>query len=465
MSRQNIHFVTGRLAESSLRSVVAQLGTDLEWDYTIQVLPITVAALMSPQWIADRIHVPPQATRVLLPGYCYGDLSIVQQKTDAMVERGPRDVLQLPDFFGARRSVGPDFGDYDIRIIAEINHAPRLSMQQIIDRAELLAEDGADVIDVGCDPGTTWSDVGPCVRELRARGLRISIDSFNPVEIQAAANAGAELVLSVNASNRNAAADWGCEVVVIPDDVATLAGLDETIELLDRENVPMRLDPVLEPIGLGFSDSLARYATVRARYPNMEMMMGIGNLTELTDVDSAGINVLLLAICQELKIHSVLTTQVINWSRSCVRECDHARRLVHFAYTNHVPPKNVSTDLVMLRDRKLYPQGREWIEQLARQVKDQNFRLFAEDGQLHLLNASVHLADADSFSLFKRLLAEKPRNMDASHAFYLGYELCKATTALTLGKQYRQDEALDWGMLTVPEVSHRTGRSNSQSEE
>jgi hypothetical protein len=26
-------------------------------------------------------------------------------------------------------------------------------------------------------------------------------------------------------------------------------------------------------------------------------------------------------------------------------------------------------------------------------------------------------------------------------------------TALTLGKQYTQDEALNWGFLTIPEVS------------
>ncbi len=36
------------------------------------------------------------------------------------------------------------------------------------------------------------------------------------------------------------------------------------------------------------------------------MMMGIGNITELTDVDSAGINMLMLGICQELRIESVL---------------------------------------------------------------------------------------------------------------------------------------------------------------
>ena len=33
-------------------------------------------------------------------------------------------------------------------------------------------------------------------------------------------------------------------------------------------------------------------------------------------------------------------------------------------------------------------------------------------------------------------------------------EMMKAKTSLTLSKNYRQDQALDWGFLTEPEVSH-----------
>ena len=47
----------------------------------------------------------------------------------------------------------------------------------------------------------------------------------------------------------------------------------------------------------------------------------------------------------------------------------------------------------------------------------------------------------------------KIRPVDAAHAFYLGYELAKAVTALTLGKHYTQDQSLKWGFLTVPEIS------------
>ena len=80
--------------------------------------------------------------------------------------------------------------------------------------------------------------------------------------------------------------------------------------------MPFRVDPVLEPIAFGFADSLGRYLQIRKGYPQLEMMMGVGNLTELTDADSAGINVLLAGFCQELGIRSVLTTEVINWRKA-----------------------------------------------------------------------------------------------------------------------------------------------------
>src|SRR5207253_4893726 len=114
---------------------------------------------------------------------------------------------------------------------------------------------------------------------------------------------------------------------------------------------------VLEPIGFGFAASLGRYLEARRRFPDAEMMMGIGNLTELTDADSAPINVLLLAFCQELGIRSVLTTEVINWARSSVRECDLARRLVYHATSHHTLPKRLHPRLVILRYTKLLRPG------------------------------------------------------------------------------------------------------------
>jgi dihydropteroate synthase-like protein len=458
MASEHIHFVTGRLAEHSLRRMAEELAREIGFEYSIDVLPITVAALMTPDWIARRIKVPSEATRVLVPGYCSGDLTAMQQVARVPIERGPRDLRGLPGFFG-RAATPINYGSYDIEIIAEINHCPQLLLGEILAQAKLFADDGADLIDVGCDPEGPWTGVADVVRALRDAGHRVSVDSLDPREIEPAVRAGAELVLSVNSSNREAARDWGCEVVVVPDDPRSLAGLDETIERLATNSVRLRIDPVLEPIGFGFAQSLGRYLQVRERYPDAEIMMGIGNLTELTDADSAAINVLLLGFCEELGIRSVLTTQVINWARSSVRECDLARRLVNHSIQHRVLPKHLEPRLVMLRDPGVIEPPAEDLDRLAHDIKDGNYRVFVTGGEVHVVSHELHLHNTDPFLLFDQLRQSGPdgglpKNLDAAHSFYLGYEMCKAATAAALGKQYQQDEALDWGFLTREESRH-----------
>lgn len=439
-----ILFVTGRLAEFALRRTLADLAPRAGFEPLVAVLPITVAALMTPKWAARHLNIPEDVSRVILPGMCRGDLAPILEIAGAIpVDLGPDDLRDLPRYFDQTEARLEGYGAFDLEILAEINHAPTLSIESLLAQAARFRSEGADVIDLGCDPGGPWPGVADAVRALRDAGHRVSIDSFDADEVGQAVRAGAELVLSVNPSNRHLAPDWGVEIVVLPDPPGTLDSLDETVEFLAKRGVPFRIDPILEPIGLGFAASLGRYLEVRRRYHEAPMLMGVGNLTELTDVDSAGVNALLAGFCQELGIKSVLTTAVANWTRSSVKELDLARRLMHFAVNRRVPPKRIEEGLIALRDPRLPRHGPEALEELARRIRDPNWRLFAEDGALVAINGDHHLCDDDPYALFDRMGVTDP-----SHAFYLGYELAKARIALTLSKHYRQDQALDWGHLT-----------------
>jgi dihydropteroate synthase-like protein len=453
-----ILFVTGKLAEPSLRRLLSDLAPKAGFEAEVAVLPISVAALLTTDWIARHLALPEQIERILLPGYCRGELEAVRAPKGVTVERGPKDLRDLPEFFGEQQGKRDGYGGYEIEILAEINHAPKLSRAEILTLARRYCDSGADVIDLGCDPGPAWPGVGDAVRLLRDEGFRISIDSFNAAEVEAALAAGAELVLSVNGTNLEAARRWHdsypVEVVAIPDTPSDLDSLDRTVQALATWGVRFRIDPVIEPIGFGFAASLGRYLEVRRRYPDAEIMMGVGNLTELTDADSAGINVLLAGFCQELGVRSMLTTEVINWCRSAVKEFDLARRLVHHAVTNKTLPKHLEPDLVMLRDPKQYELGEQGLAELARQITDRNYRIFVERGEIHIINGSIYLRGTDPFALFEQMRQHDPK-LDPAHSFYLGYEIAKAVTALTLGKNYTQDQALRWGFLTLPEVSHR----------
>ena len=456
---ERILFITGKLAESALRRQLAVLAPQVGFEYDVAVMPITVAALLTTPWIAKRLQMPDGADRVVLPGLCKGDVAALRTITAVPVQLGPKDLRDVPEFFGRRGGPPDDYGPHDIAIVAEINHAPQKSLAEIVRIANHYRDSGADFIDLGCDPGSTWAGVAEAVKELKSQGFRISIDSFDVGEVRLALEAGAELVLSVSGVNLADASRMlrdfpHVEVVAIPDTPDDLPSLWRTVDVLHEYGVKHRLDPIVEPIGFGFAASLGRYLETRRRFPDAEIMMGVGNLTELTDCDTAGMNVLLAGFCQEVGIRSVLATEVINWGRSAVREFALARRLVHYAVTHKTLPKRLEPNLVLLRDPKLHVVGEAGLAELAERITDPNYRIFAERGELHVLNGDHYLRGTDPFALFSELL-KLDSKLDPSHSFYLGYEFAKAVTALTLGKQYTQDTALRWGFLTVPESGHR----------
>jgi dihydropteroate synthase len=438
-------FVTGRLAEPALRRVLGEL--DVPFAKDVAVLKITVAALMTTPWIAKFLEVPSGTELVLLPGLVEGETAVLSERFGVAVEKGPKDLREIPRYFG-RAAAAVDYGAWDIEILAEINNAPKLPRAAIRAAADYFQASGADVIDIGCTPGVPFPALGDVVRELRDAGMRVSVDSFDPAEIRTAVEAGAELVLSVNGSNLDVARELGsgARVVAIPDFGEGLDTLAPTLEQLDRWGVAYLIDPVIEPIGFGFMASLERYAEVHRRWPEAGQMMGIGNITELTSADTTGVHALLLAICQEVGVRAVLTTEVIPWARGAVREVDVARRLAYHAVRHRTLPKNVDDRLVTVKDPAILEYDEAELRRLHAAVKDANFRIFTDRTTITVFNDSLFVRGTDPQAIFAQLGVE-----EATHAFYLGRELMKAKLAITLGKTYRQEGALSWGYLTPPD--------------
>jgi dihydropteroate synthase len=443
---RRVLFVTGRLAEPALRRTLAEMAPAFACD--VAVMKITVAALMTTPWIARFLDVPAGTDLVLIPGLCEGDPAEIAGKVGVPVEKGPKDLRQIPEFFG-RASTARKYGAYDIEIVAEVNNAPRLTRDALRREAEHYRASGADVIDIGCTPGREFPDLADVVRELRGAGMRVSIDSIDPAEIRAAVGAGAELVLSLNRSNLDVArevAGTKTRVVVIPDFGGGIETLDASINALEQWGVSYLIDPIIEPIGFGFFASLERFAELHRRYPAAPLFMGIGNITELTAADTTGVNALLIAICQEVGVRVVLTTEVIPWARGAVREIDVARRLMHYAVTQKTLPKGVDDRLVTLKDPAVLAYTERELRELQAAVTDPNVRIFADRDTVTVFNSELFVRGTDIHELFARLGVD-----EATHAFYLGRELMKAHLAITLGKNYRQEGALQWGYLTPPD--------------
>jgi dihydropteroate synthase len=439
-------FVTGKLAEPALRSTLTQMTAPFAHD--VAMLPITVAALMTTEWIAKHLEVPEGTDLVLIPGLCEGATASISDRFTVRVEKGPKDLREIPEYFG-QAAAREDYGAWDIEIIAEINNAPRLSREEIIRAAMYFRDEGADYVDIGCTPGLAFPALGDVVRELVAAGIKVSIDTFNADEIRTAIDAGATLVLSINGSNLDTASELAgrnVRVVALPNFGEPLATIEPTLERLTELKIPFLIDPIIEPIGFGFMASLERYAETRRRWPNAEMMMGIGNITELTAADSTGINAILIAICQELGVRAVLTTEVIPWAHGSVREIDIARRLMHHAVTKKVPPKRVDNRLVTIKDPKILEYGEAELRELQSRITDPNFRIFTDRDTITVLNRDLFVRGTDIQEIFAQLGVDEP-----THAFYLGKELAKAKLAITLGKTYRQEGSLAWGYLTPPD--------------
>lgn len=444
---EHLLFVTGRLAERGLRRVLDSMAGAVDFTWEVRVLGVSVAALMTTDLVRRRLDGVGEADRVVLPGRCRGELEDLSAAFGCPFVRGPEELKDLPRYFGA--SAAPrDLSRTDVRIFAEIVDAPELAVAAIVERAQRYAADGADVIDLGCLPDTPFPHLEEAVAALRAEGLQVSVDSLDAAELERGIGAGAQYCFSLTGETLDLVGDADCTPVLIAREPGDLDELSRTIEAWATSGRPFYADPVLDPIHHGFTRSLQRYLLLRERFPDVEMLMGIGNLSELTHADTLGLNTLLLGVVSELRITAVLTTEVSAHCRSVVREVEHARRILFAAREDEGPPRHVDEALLALHERHPFPYSTSEIAELAEAVRDPNFRIEVNAEGIHVYNRDGLRTAHDPYDLFPLLGVDE----DAPHAFYLGLELARAEIAWQLGKRYAQDEGLAWGcVLPAPD--------------
>ncbi len=449
---EHILFLTGRLAQPSLERVLAGIdATPFSWE--VRDLGLQVAALMTAEMIRRRVPVPSIGTladetagerrrvdRILVPGRCRGDVDALTRHFGIPVQRGPEELKDLPRFFDrAARPIALD--EHEVAIFAEIVDAPHLSVDEIVARAQRLRADGADVIDLGGLPDTKFDHLAESVQALKAEGFKVSVDSVDTDELLRGARAGADYLLSLTLDTLWVADEVAATPVLIPRTPSDEASLFEAIEIMQRKGRAFLADSILDPIPFGLTASIVRYHRLRERFPEAPIMMGVGNLTELTEADTSGINALLFGICAELDVAAVLTTQVSQHARRAVKEADWARRIMHAARRHQTLPKGIDDALMTVHAKHPFPDTPEEIAATAALVRDPNFRVQVSGRGLHVYNRDGLRLGQGAFELWPQLGLEG----DAAHAFYMGVELAHAEIAHKLGKRYVQDQPLDWG--------------------
>jgi len=299
-----------------------------------------------------------------------------------------------------------------------------------VQRAYYYKDNGANIIDIGCLPDTPFAQMEDIIRTLKQEGFKVSIDSLETDDLLRGAKAGADYMLSLHESTLWVADEVDAIPVIIPEKHTDISSLDRAITHLQKKNQPFIIDPILDPIHFGFTESVARYHTVRQKHP-----------TELTHADTAGMNAILLGICSELNIKQILATEVSQHASRAIKEADIARRIMHAAKENNTLPKHINADLMALHETSPFPYQLTEINEFAAQVKDPSFRIQISTEGVHIYNRDGIHSAIDPFDLYPKLQVED----DAGHAFYLGVELARAETAWQLGKRFNQDQALNWG--------------------
>ena len=284
----------------------------------------------------------------------------------------------------------------------------------------------------------------------KATTLPLSLDTINPELILAGLEGGADLLLSLNAGNLplvgEAVAKAGTPAVIIPG-----PGSNSMVENLLRAQemgIVVIADPVLEPPLHGMATSMQRYLLFRQDHPDIPLFFGAGNVTELLDADTVGVNALLAAFGAETGASILFTPEFSAKAAGSVHELALASRMMLLASKRSAPPKDLGLDQLILKEKRRLPE--EAMPEEFMQAEEGHkyepdgsgsFRIFLSGEMILAQNGPTTVAGRNARDILNTLIERKLVSR-LDHAGYLGRELERAQTALRLKRNYVQDEPL-----------------------
>jgi dihydropteroate synthase-like protein len=184
--------------------------------------------------------------------------------------------------------------------------------------------------------------------------------------------------------------------------------------------------------------------------------MGVGNVVEMLDADSVGVNALLMGIASELDIDLAFTTEYSVKTKGSVRELVRASEMMYLAKTKKQTPKDLGIDLLILKDKRkvkdILPEvdGNFKFTEVGKtpikQLEEGCFRIYLDKGKIHVIyymdDIQIGFTGTDAKDLYKTIANHPEIKISTEHAAYLGKELGKAEIALKLNKNYIQDTEL-----------------------
>jgi dihydropteroate synthase-like protein len=506
-----ILLLTGRMAYDNLVQIISPYP-----DAHVVALPISIAAFTTPRLV--QRHGPELVSKknpdiILVSGLARGDYSDVSEALGVPVLKGTRNLSGLPfllssvdELLSHLSSVNPadsiirkqqakylekrinqlekevSFGtrnfktisglsigiDFPPRVMAEIVDATSRSIEEGLAKAQIFSE-WADILDIGAtvekpDP----ERIAEMVTEVRKFGLPVSVDTIDPDEIVAGVEAGAEIILSIDAGNRDVLHHIPEDVVVVclptnmskgvfPNEPTERARICHSFSNQLREQGFSKIlaDPLIEaPIQPGLMRSLCSYQYCRELDENLPFLAGVANATEFIDADTSGINAIFACLGVELGISVLLSTEERPSTRHCIRELHTAAKMTFAAQLLKSPPKEIGFTSFYVKSLAFDPptlsglESFESIEEITKEYKldpTGYFKIEVDHQRECILCAHMKqgqvirkIKAASAKALLQEIISSEIVSQ-LDHAAYLGLELSKAEIALKLGHNYQQD--------------------------
>ncbi len=506
-----ILLVTGRKAEGMVKEAIRSVNL-VKCDVLTQ--DIGIAAFSTPKSLKralEKHFYEKDYDLILLSGLCKADFSSLEKEIATPIRLGPRhaydigDTLQFADdmefstripadvflaekrkenaqkqLYELERSVKEKFsikgvkigGGARMKVCAEIVDATQLNEEEIHRKMMYFLKSGADIIDIGVHVGAKPEEVKKAVKAALAFApdVPISVDTLDAKLILAGIETGADMVLSLNRENIAKVSEEieGKDIaaVVIPDFDAgsQIKSLFANLKMAEEHGIKhVVADPVLNAIGYGIAESLYNYHLFRLQDKSTPLFFGVGNVTELMDADSVGINATLAGISSELNADILFTPEYSDKAIGSVRELKVASEMMLLSKARKSAPKDIGLDLLMLKEKRKKPimQLQDKDKKLIIAKEDKKWRLDPKGsfkiGICELESKSKSKKDkkvyAEHSPTGKRIVGKSAKEiMDTilqldmvsllEHAAYLSKELTKAELALRLNRSYEQDEAL-----------------------
>ncbi|MFQ5976041.1 MAG: dihydropteroate synthase-like protein, partial [Candidatus Hydrothermarchaeales archaeon] len=296
---------------------------------------------------------------------------------------------------------------------------------------------------------------------LRGYDIPLSIDTMEKQNIERALDSDIDMIMSFDHRLLNQFNDIKTPIVVIPKKETIPKDYNKKIQILE-ENIKLAksrgfkniiADLILEPLNFGFTDSVTAYRIFSNNH-KMPILLGTGNVTELMDADSVGINALLSGIAMECDASIVFTPEQSDKAQGSTNELATASKMMYLTRRRGSAPKDLGLDLLRLKDKRV--KREEFKEELYNnagviQAKMNKRHGYDPKGFFKIFVGedikAVHYKKEKPKFVIKGASAKEISDMifsmalvsDISHALYLGRELEKAEVALKTGKSYVQD--------------------------